>query len=328
MSDVTDRLGIARPARPLFAIHQLVGYGSIFGLRLFKLPQQNIILLNNHRTRCAVDLGFFQQARPDSGAGGNRPDRTVFEFDRRHADIFHFDTFMPQSSRHRVNFCHVSHQPVQQVDIMNRLIHIGPAPIQIPGPAPTGFHGRLGPFRLWPVIIRLCSPPFDKRVTQGQFSKSSFRDRLFQGNISGTESRLKNRAEQHTIPFAGLQNRVTAFQGNFHRFFHDHMLFGLSRLDRRIHMGTAGRADRDNTDCRIRQHLIQVVIGGHSWIRRGKRVSRCRNAVKAGDQFGPLHPFNRFGMKIGDHSATDDPEPDLRHSTRAPQKLIHRLCSN
>ena len=188
VSDVTDRLRIARPARPFFAIHQLIGDGSIFGLGLFKLPQQDIILLNNDGTRCAVNLGFFQQAGPDGGTGGNRPDRTVFEFDRRHADIFHFDTFMPQSGGYRMNFCHVSHQPVQQVHIMNRLIHIGPAPIQIPGPAPTGFHRRLRPFRLWPVIIRLCPPPFDKGVTQGQFSESSFRDRLFQGNIGGTES--------------------------------------------------------------------------------------------------------------------------------------------
>ena len=105
------------------------------------------------------------------------------------------------------------------------------------------------------------------------------------------------------------------------------MLFGLSCLDRRIHVGAAGCTDRDNTDCRVGQHLIQVVIGGHSWICCGKRVGSSRNAVKAGDQLGPLHPFDRFGMKIGDHSATDDPEPDLRHSTRAPQKLIHRLCS-
>ena len=179
MAEIADRLGIAGTARAFFPVHQLIDNRPIFWLGLFELPKQDVVLFDDGRARSSMDFGLFQKPRPGGRRGGDGPDCAVLELDRGDPYVFHFDPFVSQSGRHGTDFGNVSHQPVEQIDVMNGLIHIGAAPIQIPGPAPACFYGSFGPFGLRTVVIGLRTPPFDEGVGQGQLSKAALRDRFF-----------------------------------------------------------------------------------------------------------------------------------------------------
>ena len=135
-----------------------------------------------------MNFRLLQQSRPDSGAGGNRPDRAIFEFHRCDADVFHFNPFVCECRRHGIDLGNITHQPVQQIHIVNRLIHVSSATVEVPSPAPSRFDRCFRPFRLRPVVVRLSSPPLDEGVTERQFSKTPLGNRLFQSDIGRTES--------------------------------------------------------------------------------------------------------------------------------------------
>src|SRR2546421_8119009 len=67
---------------------------------------------------------------------------------------------MHQGVRVRADALDRTHQPLQQINGMDRLVHQYAAPIQLPGPAPCST-----------VIVRLRTPPGDKGVAQDQSAK-------------------------------------------------------------------------------------------------------------------------------------------------------------
>ena len=62
-----------------------------------------------------------------------------------------------RSRRQGLDRVDVAHQPLEQVDVVDRLVHQGTAAVEVPGPAPAAR-----------VVIRLGPPPLDVRVAQGQ----------------------------------------------------------------------------------------------------------------------------------------------------------------
>ena len=66
----------------------------------------------------------------------------------------------------------VAHQPVEQVDVVDRLVHQGAAAVEVPGPAPAAG-----------VVVLLGPPPLDVGVAQGQAAEPAGVDRLLEGEV-------------------------------------------------------------------------------------------------------------------------------------------------
>ena len=74
------------------------------------------------------------------------------------------------------------------------------------------------------------------------------------------EPRGKDRREHDAGLLRRGDHRVAPLERDLERLLDDDVLARLRRGDRRLHVHAAGRADRDDIDRRIGQHLVQVVI--------------------------------------------------------------------
>ena len=83
------------------------------------------------------------------------------------------------------------------------------------------------------------------------------------------------------------------------------MFTGVGSRNRRFHMSTAWRADRDHVDLGIGQHIIQIGIS-YSLKLRSKPLGRLNPIIKTRDKFRPANLLNRLGVKMRYHSTTDD----------------------
>ena len=123
-----------------------------------------------------MDFGLLQVAGPGGGGAFDRADRTALEFDRCDSHVFDFDSFVGQRRRDCTNLGHFAHEPVQQVDVVNSLVHVGSSPIQSPRAAPAPL-----------IVILLGAPPLHIGVTQGQLAEPAFVDRFLERDVGGAE---------------------------------------------------------------------------------------------------------------------------------------------
>ena len=133
------------------------------------------------------------------------------------------------------------------------------------------------------------------------------------------ESGRKDRGEFHPLPGALLDDSVTPLEGDFQRFFDNHMLPCPGRLDGRLHVGPAGGSDGDDIDLRVCQHRIERA-GCLAIVLIGEALGAFGAKVEAGDQFGPPHVGNGPGVELTDHSSTDDGESGWHSETYSGER--------
>ena len=249
----------------------------------------------------------FEQAWIGARGGLDRAQGPVLEPQAGHGGVFDLDAMVGQSRRLGHDRLDVAHQPVQEVDVVDRLVHECPAAVEVPGAPPAAR-----------VVILLGSPPLHVGVSQGQAAESATCDGLLEANVGRREPRREDRAEANAGRFAGLDDRVAPRQRDLQRLLDDHVLAGAGRLDGRISMGAAGSANADDIQPRVRKHRVQVVIDraavpGHP----GDLLGVGPGAAEGGHHAGAGYLVDRPGVKLGDHPAANEAKTMLSHA-RSP----------
>ena len=106
----------------------------------------------------------FEQA--GIGARGRLDDaeRAVLEPQGGDGRVFDLDPLVGQRGGQGRDRVDVAHQPVEQVDVVDRLVHERAAAVELPGPAPAAG-----------VVVLLGPPPLDVGVAQGQAAEPAER---------------------------------------------------------------------------------------------------------------------------------------------------------
>ena len=122
---------------------------------------------------------------------------------------------------------------------------------------------------------------------------------------------------QRRTPAASQASMIASHRGqrDLQRLLDDHVLAGAGRLDGRIAMGAAGRADADDIQPRVRKHRVQVVIDraavpGHP----GDLLGVGPGAAERGHHAGAGYLVDRPGVKLGDHPAANEAKTMLGHA--------------
>ena len=150
----------------------------------------------------------------------------------------------------RRDFGHRAHQPGQQIDAVDRLVHQGAAAVQFPGAAPGAA-----------VVVLLGAVPLDVRVADCQSAEAALVDGLLDQLRRFVKPRGKDRGQHDARLVAGVDDLVAAFERDLQRLLDDHVFARPGRRHGRLQMGTAGRADRHHVDLRVGQHRVQIVVG-------------------------------------------------------------------
>ncbi|GBD37702.1 hypothetical protein HRbin36_02838 [bacterium HR36] len=182
-----------------------------------------------------MDGNGFRQARPNAGRRLNHAEGAVGETQTGHRRVLYFDPLMRQRGRNRSHLHGPTHHPVQQIHVMNGLVHQG---------TPTVQRFRTLPAPL--IVILLRSPPLAGGFAEREPTETPLVYRLFEQDIGVGESRGKYRTQLHPVTFACRDDAIAPIQGDFQRFLHDHVLFRFGGGYGRLHVRPARRADIDN----------------------------------------------------------------------------------
>ena len=276
----------------------------------FELEQGEVAAFQPGGTFFAADLHFRRLAGEHGGAADDRAQRAVFETQRGHGGVFDFDAFVGQAIGVRSQFDDRAGQPLQQVDLVDRLVHQRAAAVEFPRAAPAAG-----------IVVGLRAVPGDQRVADGQFAEAFLVQRGADGLRSAGRARLEHAAECHAIFLAGGDQGVAALECDFHRLFADHVLLRLGRRDRRFHVRAGGRGDCDDLEAWRFQKLF--VVADHDV--DAEFLRECVGAFPAAARIGAqqpaaVHRLNRARVKISDRTQTHDSKP-------ATGSQCHAKCS-
>src|SRR6266513_2696798 len=151
----------------------------------------------------------LRRALPSAGRRGrHRRHGAAHELEDGHRRVFHLDG-VHRGARRRVHALHVSQQPQQKIEGMNRLIRQRSSAVQRPRPAPV----RAG------VVLRRAMPLHPRRGQEHGAQRPS-RHELFQPDEVGRGAVLKDHAQSHARPVALLDQRVDALCRDIERLLH------------------------------------------------------------------------------------------------------------
>ena len=241
-----------------------------------------------------MDLDPLQVAGIDGRGGLDHAQGPVGKLDRGQGHVLDGDPLMGQPRGLGPDLDHGSHQPGEQIDAVNGLVHEGPAAVEFPGAAPRAA-----------VVIGLAAIPLHVGVAEGQPPEASAVDRPLQLLAGVVEPRGEDGREHDARTAAGLDDLVAAAERDLQRLLDDHVLARPRGGDGRLLMGPAGRADGDDVDGRVGQHVVELVIGLAAG-RLGQLIGRRRNLVETGHQLGPANVGNRLRVELCNHPATNN----------------------
>jgi hypothetical protein len=197
----------------------------------------------------------------------------------------------------------IAHQPVEQVDIVNGLVHERAAAVEVPGAPPAAR-----------IVVLLGSPPLHVRVAQRQAAEPAPRDGLLEPQVRGAEARGEDGAELNPGSSAGVDDGVAAPKGDLQRLLNHDVLARPRRLYGRIQVGAAGRADADDVQLRERQHFGEIVEDPATMPRHpGDLLGIGLGAAVGGDDTRARDLIDGPGVELGNHPAADDAEAVLGH---------------
>ena len=122
---------------------------------LGEVPGFDVFLFQDGGALAAVQLDAFEVARVGGGRGLDHTQGTACEAERGSRDVLDFDAFVGERGGLGLDFRDRAHQPAQQVDGMDRLIHQRATAVEFPGAAPRAA-----------IVILLRAIPLDVRVAQ------------------------------------------------------------------------------------------------------------------------------------------------------------------
>src|SRR5690554_4144950 len=119
----------------------------------------------------------------------------------------------------------ITHEPLQQIDCMDRLIDQCPAPVKFPCPPPCTT-----------IIVLLASIPFDLGIRHDDLTKTALFDGLFYQYRSLMVPGRKYSGELNIIQRTFGDDSVASFFGYLKWFFDNHMFFCTSCRDGTVKM--------------------------------------------------------------------------------------------
>src|SRR5438874_13796724 len=99
----------------------------------------------------------FWQARPDTSSSLDHTEGAIGKAETSHGGVFDFDAIMGEGGSESGNAVNRPHEPLQQIDVMDGLVHERAAAIEGLGAFPATF-----------VVILLRAPPFDRGFGEPQ----------------------------------------------------------------------------------------------------------------------------------------------------------------
>lgn len=175
----------------------------------------------------------------------------VFKLHQRAADILRLDLMVGNLDLrgHRLRF---AHDPLQNIDGMNRLVHQRTAAVPFPGAAPAAV-GQ---------VVIVVAIPFDHDVADDQIAQTSFGYSLL-GQRNGRFQTVLENAAQFFVIFVKRRNRrIDGFQRNIQGLFRQAMLAGLGNFNGHLGMHAAGRNHADQINIVTLEHffIVRIVI--------------------------------------------------------------------
>jgi hypothetical protein len=241
-----------------------------------------------------VDFDPFEVAGECGGRGLDDAEGAVAKFQRSDGDVFDLDALVRDGRGVGLHFLDGAHEPCQQVDGMDGLVHEGAAAVEGPRAAPRAA-----------VVVLLGAVPLDISVAEGELAEASAVDGLLEQLRGIVETRGEDRAELDACFVAGLDDAVAFFQRHFERLLDDHVFAGLGGGNCRIHVSAAGRGDRHGVHRRIGEHLVERLVSA-AGVFKAEGLGAARRRVGAGDEFGAADVGERLGVKTTDHAGADD----------------------
>ena len=209
----------------------------------------------------------------------------------------------------RADFDDRPHQPGEQIDAVNRLVHQRAAAVERPGAAPRPA-----------VVVLLRAKPFHVGIADREPAEAAGVDRALQLARRLVKARWKDRRQLDAVFFAFADDPVALRSVIFERLFDDDVLAGAGGGDGRFQMGAAGRGDRDASIPRIGQHCRESRIGGAASF-GGKFLGGRGSRAEAGNELCPADVGDRPRVKSADRAAADDAESD---GHRVPFQRSHQ----
>ena len=111
-------------------------HGRVAARLLGEVPVLDVFLLEHGRARGAVQLDALEVAGERGGGGFDDAEGAVVESQRRDGDVFDFDPLVGERGGVGLHFDHGAHEPGEQVDGVDGLVHEGAAAVEGPGAAP------------------------------------------------------------------------------------------------------------------------------------------------------------------------------------------------
>jgi hypothetical protein len=248
---VADGGWVAGAAAGAFRLGHAFADGLVFLVRPGEVPNLEVLFFQDGGAGAAVNFDPLEIAGIDGGSGFDHAEGAIGKAERGDGGVFHFDLFVGERGGEGADFDNRTHQPSEQIDTVDGLVHEGAAAVESPGSAP-------GPA----VIILLRAEPLDVGVANGESAEAAGVNGAFQFVGGVVEAGLKNRGKLDAVFFAFADDAVALSQGDFERLFDDDVLAGAGGGQRGLQVSAARRGDRDGGDLPISKHCGKGWVGG------------------------------------------------------------------
>ena len=243
---------------------------------LGEVPGHDVFLLHRGAALGAVDLDPLQIAGIGGRAGLDHAQRAVGELERGHGRVLDRDPLVGQQARVGRDLDDRAHQPGEQVDAVDGLVHQRAAAVELPGAAPGAA-----------VVIRLRAIPLHIGVAEREPAEAPCVDGPLQLDARARETARERWPSSFTPAFSHSpmiwSQRLSVISSGFSTIT---CLPARAAATAGSMWAPLGVPIVTTSTSRIGQHLVQVVIGPAA-VRRGEAIGRRRHGVVAGDDLAP-----------------------------------------
>ena len=235
-----------------------------------------------------IDAGPLAQAHHDVAKG------TVAETNRRQRRVFHFNVRMREVRPFARDFVDRPHQPLQNIQVMRRLVDQHAAAFGGPFAAPW-----VG------LIVSLIAPTEHHHRTQNRLADLALVDGRFHPQHGLKEAPLADHAHLNTVPVRCGNHAVAILQARRQRLFHQHMHVMSGGQDRRGGMQRMRCANHHRFDAGFGEHRRRIRVRAHRIPRReGCGARTVLIAHRRELAFGQI--AQRGGVNVPYLAAADD----------------------
>ena len=218
------------------------------GKRVFELEAFEPIFADG-RAELTADFDAHLPAGPHRGGADKRSEDAVFELQGAGEGIFDLDFGMDSAGGEGADGFDGTDDPLNEIDLVNALVHDRPTAVELPGPAPAAVG-----------VILVGSIPGRDRAGPADFSKSTLLDGIVQNGVGVVPTVLENAGEPDAEFFRRRDHLVNAIGQDFHGLFDQDVQPPLHGRDGGGLVIAAGRADVSGIQLFLAEHFLQIGI--------------------------------------------------------------------